>query len=93
MQTEGRDASLRAIFAEVMLILCKSKTIKTKRQTFNLCFLHSFTQRAAQEAQNQHEKKDKKKIKKKRSNKNNQIKMRPHKNVTAPWLQMMLLGW
>ena len=69
MQTEGRDASLRAIFAEVMLILCKSKTIKTKRQTFNLCFLHSFTQRAAQEAQNQHEKKDKKKIKK-----NNQIK-------------------
>ena len=27
MQTEGRDASLRAIFAEVQLILCKSKTI------------------------------------------------------------------
>ena len=74
MQTEGRDASLRAIFAEVMLILCKSKTIKTKRQTFNLCFLHSLTQRAAQEAQNQHEKKDKKKIKKKQSKKNNQIK-------------------
>ena len=74
MQTEGRDASLRAIFAEVMLILCKSKTIKTKRQTFNLCFLHSFTQRAAQEAQNQHEKKDKKKIKKKQSKKKNQIK-------------------
>ena len=44
MQTEGRDASLLAIFAEVLLILCKSKTIKTKRQTFNLCFLHSFTQ-------------------------------------------------
>ena len=92
MQTEGRDASLRAIFAEVMLILCKSKTIKTKRQTFNLCFLHSFTQRAAQEAQNQHEKKDKKRSNKKQSKKN-QIKMRPHKNVTAPWLQMMLLGW
>ena len=74
MQTEGRDASLRAIFAEVMLILCKSKTIKTKRQTFNLCFLHSFTQRAAQEAQNQHEKREKKrsnkKQSKKRSNKN-----------------------
>ena len=74
MQTEGRDASLRAIFAEVMLILCKSKTIKTKRQTFNLCFLHSFTQRAAQEAQNQHEKRTKKrsnkKQSKKRSNKN-----------------------
>ena len=92
MQTEGRDASLRAIFAEVMLILCKSKTIKTKRQTFNLCFLHSFTQRAAQEAQNQHEKRTKKRSNKKQS-KNNQIKMRPHKNVTAPWLQMMLLGW
>ena len=74
MQTEGRDASLRAIFAEVMLILCKSKTIKTKQQTFNLCFLHSLTQRAAQEAQNQHEKKDKKKIKKKQSKKNNQKK-------------------
>ena len=74
MQTEGRDASLRAIFAEVQLILCKSKTIKTKRQTFNLCFLHSFTQRAAQEAQNQHEKKDKKndliKNNQKKSNKN-----------------------
>ncbi len=93
MQTEGRDASLRAIFAEVMLILCKSKTIKTKRQTFNLCFLHSFTQRAAQEAQNQHEKKDKKNDLIKNNQKNNQIKMRPHKNVTAPWLQMMLLGW
>ena len=74
MQTEGRDASLRAIFAEVMLILCKSKTIKTKRQTFNLCFLHSFTQRAAQEAQNQHEKRTKKRSNKtqskKQSNKN-----------------------
>ena len=93
MQTEGRDASLHAIFAEVQLILCKSKTIKTKRQTFNLCFLHSFTQRAAQEAQNQHEKKDKKNDLIKNNQKNNQIKMRPHKNVTAPWLQMMLLGW
>ena len=93
MQTEGRDASLRAIFAEVMLILCKSKTIKTKRQTFNLCFLHSFTQRAAQEAQNQHEKKGQKNDLIKNNQKNNQIKMRPHKNVTAPWLQMMLLGW
>ena len=92
MQTEGRDASLRAIFAEVMLILCKSKTIKTKRQTFNLCFLHSFTQRAAQEAQNQHEKR-KKNDQIKNNQKNDQIKMRPHKNVTAPWLQMMLLGW
>ena len=69
MQTEGRDASLRAIFAEVMLILCKSKTIKTKRQTFNLCFLHSFTQRAAQEAQNQHEKRTKKRSNKKQSKK------------------------
>ena len=69
MQTEGKDASLRAIFAEVQLILCKSKTIKTKRQTFNLCFLHSFTQRAAQEAQNQHEKRTKKRSNKKQSKK------------------------
>ncbi len=47
MQTEGRDASLLAIFAEVQLILYKSKTIKTKRQTFNLRFLHNFTQSRA----------------------------------------------
>jgi len=87
MQTEGRDASLLAIFAEVPLILCKSKTIKTKRQTFNLCFLHSFTQSRARGS-----KSTRKKEQKKRS-KSDQIKMRPHKNVTAPWLQMMLLGW
>ena len=47
MQTEGRDASSLAIFAEVQLIFYKSKTIMTKRQTFNLCFLHSFTQSRA----------------------------------------------
>lgn len=82
----SRDASLLAIFAEVQLILCKSKTIKTKRQTFNLCF-YTALHKAAQEAQNQHEKRTKK-----RSNKTIK-KMRPHKNVTAPWLQMMLLGW
>ena len=62
MQTEGRDASLLAIFAEVQLILYKSKTIKTKRQTFNLCF-YTALHKAAQWAKNQHEKKIKKTIK------------------------------
>ena len=92
MQTEGRDASLRAIFAEVQLILCKSKTIKTKRQTFNLCFLHSFTQSRARGSKSTRKKGQKNDLIK-NNQKNNQIKMRPHKNVTAPWLQMMLLGW
>ena len=41
MQTEGKDASLLAIFAEVPLILCKSKTIKTKPANFQSLF---FTQ-------------------------------------------------
>ena len=79
MQTEGRDASLLAIFAEVQLIFYKSKTIKTKRQTFNICFLHSFTQSRARgskstrkkEQKNDQIKNDQKKNdQKKRSNKN-----------------------
>ena len=63
MQTEGIDASLLAIFAEVLLIFYKSKTIKTKRQTFNLCFLHSFTQSRARGSKSARKKRNKKKIK------------------------------
>ena len=77
MQTEGRDASLLAIFAEVLLILCKSKTIKTKRQTFNLCFLHSFTQsraRGSKSTRKKEQKNDQKKQSNKNDQKNDQIK-------------------
>ena len=65
MQTESRDASSLAIFAEVQLIFYKSKTIMTKRQTFNLCFLHSFTQsraRGSESTRKMNEKKQRKKI-------------------------------
>ena len=69
MQTEGRDASLRAIFAEVQLILCKSKTIRPSGKLSISVFYTALHKEPRKRL-----KINTKKRKKKRSKKNNQKK-------------------